>query len=88
MSFLSPMAWDTRVPCHVHCRFGVKYPALYADKATCKDADHFNCVQRAHQNSLENFPQVGQSFFRRSCSQWLSPPSSVDKTDRFCGCPV
>lgn len=39
------------------CRYNVKYPALYAEKGT-PNADKFNCVQRAHQNSLENLPQV------------------------------
>ncbi|KAK9846254.1 hypothetical protein WJX81_000105 [Elliptochloris bilobata] len=37
-------------------KYNVKYPAMYADKGT-PNADKFNCVQRAHQNSLENFPQ-------------------------------
>ncbi|CAK0748832.1 hypothetical protein CVIRNUC_001863 [Coccomyxa viridis] len=37
-------------------KYGVKYPLLYAsgDDASSKT---FNCVQRAHQQSLENFPQ-------------------------------
>lgn len=33
------------------------YPALYADALNCKNEDHrniFNCIQRAHQNSIEN----------------------------------
>ncbi|KAK9909243.1 hypothetical protein WJX75_009377 [Coccomyxa subellipsoidea] len=38
-------------------KFNVKYPALYADKTENKDAELFNCVQRGHQNSLENYPQ-------------------------------
>lgn len=37
-------------------QFGVKYPALYADEATNKNAKQYNCVQRAHQNCLENLP--------------------------------
>ncbi len=39
-------------------KYGVKYPAMYADKASNKDADAFNCVQRGHQNTLENFPAL------------------------------
>lgn len=38
-------------------KYKVPYPALYADKADNKDAELFNCVQRGHQNSLENYPQ-------------------------------
>lgn len=33
--------------------FNIPYPALYAE-STHKNANEFNCVQRAHQNSLEN----------------------------------
>lgn len=33
-------------------KYGVKYPDLYADN-TNKNAKAFNCVQRAHQNTLE-----------------------------------
>ena len=33
--------------------FGVKYPTLYLDSSD-KNAKAYNCVQRAHQNSLEN----------------------------------
>lgn len=35
-------------------KYGVKYPAEYADPSVNKEADAFNCVQRGHQNSLEN----------------------------------
>jgi glutathione S-transferase len=41
------------------CRYGVKYPALYAAKGDCAKEEHvkaFNCVQRGHQNSLELQP--------------------------------
>ncbi len=40
-------------------KFAVEYPALYADKDNCKDEkarETFNCIQRAHQNCLENLP--------------------------------
>lgn len=40
-------------------RYGIKYPDLYATPENCKDEkarNAFNCVQRAHQNSLENLP--------------------------------
>jgi glutathione S-transferase len=36
-------------------QYGVKYPDLYADPNN-KNAKLFNCVQRGHQNSLENLP--------------------------------
>jgi len=38
--------------------FGIKLPNLYANKAEHKHAVLFNCIQRSHQNFLENFPQV------------------------------
>ncbi len=42
-------------------KFGVRYPALYADSSN-KDADAFNCVQRGHQNSLEQLPHFLSTF--------------------------
>jgi MAPEG family len=36
----------------------VKLPNLYANKADNKNAVLFNCIQRGHQNFLENFPLI------------------------------
>ena len=35
-------------------KYNVKYPTLYA----ATNSSPFNCIQRAHQNSLETFPGV------------------------------
>ncbi|KAG2431311.1 hypothetical protein HYH02_013442 [Chlamydomonas schloesseri] len=40
-------------------KYGVSYPDLYATAENCPNAEYrkaFNCVQRGHQNSLENQP--------------------------------
>lgn len=40
-------------------KYKVDYPTLYASAEECKNEEHrtkFNCVQRAHQNALENQP--------------------------------
>ncbi|CAF1344222.1 unnamed protein product [Adineta steineri] len=37
-------------------RFNVDYPALYASDSH-PQSKAFNCVQRGHQNTLENYPQ-------------------------------
>ncbi|DBA04040.1 TPA: hypothetical protein N0F65_009387 [Lagenidium giganteum] len=36
-------------------KYDVQYPQMYAEKSD-KNAKAFNCVQRAHQNFLENVP--------------------------------
>lgn len=42
-------------------KFGVKYPALYAD-TSIKNANDFNCIQRGHQNCLEQIPHFIMVF--------------------------
>lgn len=39
----------------------MKYPALYAESSNPK-AHEFNCVQRGHQNSLEQLPHFLSVF--------------------------
>merc|ERR1712151_701190 len=43
-------------------KYGVEYPNLYAPHGH-KDADKFNCVQRAHQNTLESWSMVMVTMF-------------------------
>lgn len=37
-------------------KYKVYYPTMYATESENKDAKLFNCVQRGHQNSLEQMP--------------------------------
>jgi len=45
-----------RVVC-ARIEYNVKLPNLYANKTENKNAVMFNCIQRGHQNFLENLPQ-------------------------------
>jgi glutathione S-transferase len=42
-------------------KYGVKYPTLYAESSN-PQANDFNCVQRGHQNSLEQLPHFLSVF--------------------------
>jgi glutathione S-transferase len=54
-------------------KYGVAYPLEYANPSDNKNADAFNCVQRGHQNSLENLP----SFLSLLCISGLTYPVSA-----------
>ncbi|OWZ12776.1 hypothetical protein PHMEG_00014009 [Phytophthora megakarya] len=43
-------------------KYGIKYPQMYAEKGE-KNAKAFNCVQRGHQNIVENIPIFLGVFF-------------------------
>lgn len=52
--------------------YHVKYPDLYADADKNKNAKEFNCVQRGHQNSLENLPMFLSLLFTTACRYPIS----------------
>lgn len=52
---------NAKLTCCSCFRYRVRYPKMYASKENCprltdEDANTFNCIQRAHQNSLEMLP--------------------------------
>lgn len=53
--------WQTILVSSARKAAKIKYPQVYATKeeeATNVAARKFNCAQRAHQNTLENVPQI------------------------------
>lgn len=55
-------------------KYGVKYPCLYATENDTKQHKEFNCVQRAHQNFLENVPFY---FMLQTISAAANPKASA-----------
>ena len=39
-------------------KYGIKYPKLYAETSDGEAGYKFNCIQRGHQNTLENLPHT------------------------------
>ncbi len=54
--------------------YDVKYPLLYADPKDNKNADAFNCIQRAHQNRVEN---LGGFLALLFCSSIQTPVTAA-----------
>ena len=46
---------DAKALCIALSRSGVKYPAMMAE-GDSENAQKFNCMQRSHQNTLEQLP--------------------------------
>ncbi|KAI0294982.1 hypothetical protein BC826DRAFT_909579, partial [Russula brevipes] len=61
LSVAALLQWQTIAVGGARKRARIPYPQAYADKAeqeASKEAMIFNCMQRAHQNTLENVPVV------------------------------
>ncbi|EPQ59960.1 membrane-associated proteins in eicosanoid and glutathione metabolism [Gloeophyllum trabeum ATCC 11539] len=53
------LIWQSTKVAQARSAAGIKYPQLHAEKAeaeAARNAHVFNCVQRAHQNTLESLP--------------------------------
>ncbi|KAH9065643.1 hypothetical protein EDB87DRAFT_1679371 [Lactarius vividus] len=60
-SIVPVVQWQMTLVVQAREKAGIQYPRLYAEKAEQEaslDAMIFNCVQRAHQNTLENVPPM------------------------------
>jgi len=61
LSVATLLQWQGLSVCGARKKAHISYPLAYADKAeqeASKEAMIFNCMQRAHQNTLENAPVV------------------------------
>ncbi|KAJ7093955.1 hypothetical protein B0H15DRAFT_799000 [Mycena belliarum] len=61
VSTLPLLAGQVLTVSRFRARAGIKYPNLYADKAevaASPTAHRFNCMQRAHQNTIENIAMI------------------------------
>jgi MAPEG family len=65
------------------CRYGVKYPALYAPGSD-DNANAFNCVQRGHQNSLEQLPHFYAVFAPSAIKVHSYAHCNVAISERYC----
>ncbi|OJA16158.1 hypothetical protein AZE42_00020 [Rhizopogon vesiculosus] len=55
------LMWQTFMVGRYRKRAGINYPQMYAEKAEAEGSEaalRFNCMQRAHQNTLESVPLV------------------------------
>lgn len=61
LSIVPVLQYQVVTVARARVKSGIKYPQAYASKEeqeASKDALIFNCVQRAHQNTLENLPII------------------------------